>query len=292
MAIKVVILFQQITDVQATIINPVISAPSIGYGSRSHLGGWSESLIWDANTLSPLLNALRIGYGGKPALLPARAALLGKGADIVGVRFYQGGTGKGQSLALQYPGAAGVETDVPQMALLIKAAPASAVVTRRFTLRGIPDGVIQVGEFNPPTWFVTAVANYFDALGNFSFSAVDPGQTTYPIVSVNGAGEVRINGPFPPFTVNQVVYIQKTIDANGIARSAKLPIGSVDPTNNKFTVIGWTFSVCTGGIATAKSKANFQINSANCAVSRVVVRKVGRPFEQYHGRRSKRRRSA
>src|SRR6266404_3532384 len=164
MAIKVVLLFQMTTNTGPFPGIPAETAPapapSIGYAPRVHLGGWSESLWWDANTLGPLLAALKTGYGGKPGLCPSRAALLPAYTSIIGARFYSGGAGKGQSVAFSFPGTAEYHNDVPQMAILVKAAPASAAVARRFTLRGIPDSVIKVGEFAPDVTYAGYVAEF------------------------------------------------------------------------------------------------------------------------------------
>src|SRR5574341_2438980 len=178
MAIKAVLLFQLTTDIGpfpglAGTVQPS-SAPSIGYGVRQHQAGWSESLWWDSNDLAGLLNAIKIGFGGKPALGPTRAALLPFAASIIGARLYAGGAGRGQSIAFSFPGDPLQNTDVPQMALLCKCGPLSTAVTRRFTIRCIPDTQVSTGEFAPSTSYAAAVADYFLALGNFSFLANDP----------------------------------------------------------------------------------------------------------------------
>jgi hypothetical protein len=70
MAIKVVLLFQLTTDQGPfpglTGTTQPSDAPDIGYGVRPHQAGWTESLIWDGNSLGPLINAIKTGYGGKP----------------------------------------------------------------------------------------------------------------------------------------------------------------------------------------------------------------------------------
>jgi hypothetical protein len=292
MAIKVVLLFQQVSNNYTSSSNAPVSSPSIGYGVRTHLAGWSESLWWNANNFATLVNAMKNGYGGLPGLLPARAALLGYGAGIIGARFYQGGAGRGQSLAFSYPGGLGVETDQPQTAILVKAGPTGAAVTRRFTLRGIPDSNVAWGEFSADTAFSAAIANYFQAISNYSFYAIDPASPAAPIFNIDATGLVTLNAPTNPFVVNQFVTISKVIDAVGAFHTLTTTVKTIGPQANQFTLTAWPFGPCTAGKAVTKVRSLFQISAATCAVSRVVTRKVGRPFEQYRGRRSKRRKTA
>lgn len=292
MAIKVVMLFQQSTNQVGPTATPSASAPAIGYILRLHLAGWTESVWWPSDDLTSLIPALRTGFQGHAGLLPARAGMLPFGCDIVGVRLYQGGAGRGQSLGIGAPGAFATSEDIPQMAILFKGAPTTIAVTRRWVCRGVPDFQVNLGEFNPGATYVTAIQQYFDALANFGFYAWDPSVPKFNVVNVSTVGVVAINGAFPPFALNQVVTIQQTVDSGGIRRSYTGQITALDPTNNRFTLgnPAWTFGVTTGGKVWARTKALFLFNSANCTAVRIVTRRVGRPFEQYRGRRSRRRR--
>jgi hypothetical protein len=297
MSIKVVVLFQTVTQPSAA-VGPLgitlttTSAPNIGYVARQHIAGWSEYFYFYTDSVIDLLSALRTGFGGLPAYLPARAALLPPSGQIVGVRLYQGGAGKGQSYGFSYPGQAGLEQDFPQSALLCKTGPPGVAVSRRFTLRCIPDDVVQGGEFTPSPGYANAVANYFQALYNFTFRAFDPTAATAGIFNISAAGVITTTIAVQPFLVNQIVTITRTLDGNQLFHKFQGVVTSVGPAQNQFTVSGWTFGACTGGTVSLKSKLHYSMNPSVSAVSRIVVRKVGRPFEQYRGRRSKRRRTA
>jgi hypothetical protein len=302
-AIKCVILFQQVTN-PTVVTGPVgiqlnvLSAPSIGYNARQHIAGWSEYVMWNTDVVGDLLTALQQGASNLPALLPARAAMLSQGANIIGVRLYQGGAGKGQSFALSYPGNTAYEGDNPQQALLIKAGNATNGATRRFTIRGVPDNEVQGGEFAPDPGYVNAVNNWMRALANFAFRAIDPASPAGPVFNV---APVAIVGPPPqtnglvtmnqnaqPFLVNQIVTINGALDSNGFRRNFRGTISAVGPQQNQFTLLNWPWGATTGGRVSAKNTAVFPISYSTLNVARLVTRRVGRPFELYRGRRSRR----
>lgn len=291
MAIKVVILFELVTRQRAPDAQCPSGAENIGYTERTHVAGWSESCWWDTDNVAALMNALRRGVGGKGGLLPTRAGLLPASGAIIGVRLYKGGAGRGQSYAMSFPGFWTI-ADVPQMALLCKTGPVDFAVTRRFVLRGIPDNFVHSGEFCATRNFATGVAEYFKALSNFSFLANDPDAPKIPVFSISATGLVTAVGATQPFFVNQLVTINRTLDAHGDLRSFSGHVASIGPLGNQFTLANWNIGATTGGTAATKGTKLFDMSDAVSAVSRVVVRKVGRPFEQYRGRRSKSRKIA
>ncbi len=296
MAIKVVILFQDQTAAVAgtafSFVNLQPSAPNINYLGRSHIGGWSEFVIWNSDNVASLIQALRGGLNGLPALLPSRAALLPGSAQIVGVRLYAGGAGKGQSYGFAYPGPAGASSDVPQMALLCKSGPSGFAVTRRFTLRGVPDLFVTNGEFTPSAGYATLIQTYFQALFNFGFYGLDPGTPTAQVLNISLAGVVTLKIPVSPFNSTQLLNVSKTLNSAGQFVSYTGFLSAIGPGQNQFTLPNWTAGSCTGGKIVVKSRSVYSMNPAISAVTRVVVRKVGRPFEQYRGRRSKHRRAS
>jgi len=292
MAIKVVILVQQTTSLNPAAPTVLPSAPNVGYTGRAHIAGWSESMMYNGDDVALLQQLLNSGNEIAAGLLPARAALLGGGAAVIGVRLYQGGAGKGQSFSFSFPGIAGAETDIPQAALLCKGASVGSLAVRRFTLRGVPDVQIAFGEFSPTVAYATAVRTYFNALTNFGFLAFDPGAATPAVFKVTAAGLVTMVASPQPFTVGQIVVINRTLDATQIQRTFRGMVAAIGPLPGQFTLADWDLGATTGGTATRKVKIFFGFAGGLTTVSRVVTRRVGRPFEQYHGRRSKKRKIA
>jgi hypothetical protein len=293
MAIKVVILLQQTSLQEAGVIVTPPLAPQIGYAGRVHLGGWTESVYWGTDDIKALTQALFTGANGALGLLPSRAQLLAFGASVIGVRLYQGGAGKGQSLAASYPGLAIADEDIPQMAILVKCGSTTAAVTRRFTVRAIPDQQVRLGEFQPNQIFTNSVTAFFTALGNFAFRAIDPvASKRVALFSIDLTGLVTLKDNIPiPFLAQDVVTISKAITTTGTFFGGQFVIKQTGP-GNTMQLNGWTGGNCTGGVAIKRAYNIYPISPSSCAVTRAVVRKVGRPFEQYRGRRSKRRKTA
>jgi hypothetical protein len=249
-------------------------------------------MYWFGNNVADLYDALNNGFNGLPALLPARAALLPSTANIIGVRLYQGGAGKGQSLAFAYPGSSGVGTDHPFLALLCKTGPTGLAVARRFVIHVVPDVFVQGGEFAPSGAYANAVATYFQALSNFVFRGIDPASPVAQIFNVAGNGLVTLTGAVNPFAVNSIVTLSKVLNNAQQFVTFKGLITAIGPLPNQFTVQNWTAGTCTGGTASQKAFGLWAMSQAQSKVARLVTRRIGRPFELYRGRRSKRRKVA
>lgn len=282
MAIKVVLVFQQVTDAG-------VSDPNLGLAGRNHIAGFSESLIWDGGSTSNLITALTQGFGNAPALLPARAGFLTDNASIIGVRLYEGGSGRGSFRALSSPGTGG-KGDIPQMALLGYMPLQGITRARRFIWRGLPDAAVIGGEFSGDFAIRNAIVNYGAALANFSaYGTGNP--TAYRILAIDNLGIVTLdNMRVVPWAVGTTVQFSRVVNAAGNNVSANYNITALGPFPFQFTVAGWAHGVCSGGTVREKPNSSLFAMVGAPTVSRVVPRKVGRPFELYRGRRSKRRR--
>jgi hypothetical protein len=292
MAIKTVMVFQQVTlsDVLGTVAP--VSSPVINYASRQHIGGWTELLWWPTDSVKDLMSALKTGAAGVTALLQARAAIMSAAASIIGVKLYSGGAGKGATNAVAYPGNSLYVEDIPQMALLCKSNGLNTTSVRRFTLRGVPDSMVDQGEFKPTALYANLVADYFNSLKAFGFKAIDPATSKKAkIFNIDAGGNVKTTDGVNPFAVPSIVLVSRTVDLNGNLVSFKSTI-SAGAAGTQFKVDNWTAGACVGGTALQNNLGLFLFDSASAAVSRVVTRRVGRPFESYRGRRSKRRKAA
>jgi hypothetical protein len=295
MPIKAVIVFQQISGitVDGTLLD--VNFPNIGYSSRSHIGGWTESLMWGTDVPVDVKNALQTGANGNPALLDARADLLASSASIVGYKLYQGGAGKGQSFAIGRPGNKQYNTDIPQMGLQMKSGGIATTSTRRWTLRGIPDLMVQNGEFVPTSTYDILLSNYMQALKNFGFNGLDPTQSKkVAVFKVDDAGNVTTKDGTNPFANNTIVRVSRVVsdlDGSFLSRTdlTQLPDAG---TGAQFKLKGWDLGSGKGGTAYFSKQAFFAFDFGTMAANRIVTRRVGRPFEQYRGRRSKRRTKA
>ena len=255
------------------------------------LGGWSESWYWEGASIQDLYIYMfggQIGVGeGIGGFCPARAALLPNGASMVGQRIQQvDPVGQSQSLSRNFPGTAAIAADVPQMALLCTIPGKNVKNIRRTILRGIPDARVVEGEFSPSNAFVAAVNLFFDALNNWRFRGVDLAQPNLPIITIDATGVIQMGALSAGFAVNDLVKVLRSHSA------ANDPVGGVFmvesiPSATSIKVRNWTAGACTGGTVRKHAFVYPIVDGDNCSIGRIVTKRVGRPFTQYRGRRSK-----
>lgn len=285
---KIVTLFASATDIDNS-----ASVPALGYTPRIHTGGWSETMYSGDLTASQIIQALtQPNINGFNAFLPWRAAILPKKDSIIGVRLYKGTLGKGQSYAFSYAGGFN-QDEQPQVALLMKSGAIGLANSRRWTLRGIPDDQVQGGEFYPGPAFQAALAQFMNAYGNFGFIGLDLNQPRASLAGIDAGGNVVVKNPPQPFLVNTMVTISRTVDViTGLFRRYVGKVDTVTADGSGFHVVGWTGNACNGGTAQVNVPIYCPFNISTMNVVRITLRKVGRPFEVYRGRRSKRRKAA
>lgn len=259
--------------------------------TQRRLGGWSESWYWEGASVQDLFVYAfggQIGVGeGQTGLCPVRAAMLPFGASMVGQRIQQvDPVGQSQSLSRLFPGTAGLNADVPQMALLCTIPGKNVKNIRRTILRGIPDARVVEGEFFPSNAFVANLNLFFDVLSNWRFRGVDLSQAEIPIISVAADGTIQMQGLSAGFAVNDLVKVLRSSDANGSPVGGVFMIETI-PSATSIKVRGWTAGLCTGGKVRKHAFVYPVVDGDNCAIGRIVTKRVGRPFTQYRGRRSK-----
>jgi hypothetical protein len=246
------------------------------------LGGWSESYYRpDADIGSTLITNFN-------TLCQRRAALLPSGAVIVGQRFQVvNPAGTSQTAARRYPGTAGTQADVPQMALLCRAPAQSAANIRPLILRGIPDARVVEGEYSPSSGFTTAIESFFSWLSaNWQFHGRDLSANTVPIYSIDALGVATLEANTTA-VLGSMVRVLRTTDVNKDQVGGRFRV-SAAASSTQITLQGWTLGACKGGRLRVDADTYLTIGSP-ISISRVITRRVGRPFEQYRGRQSKKR---
>ena len=258
-----------------------------------HTGGWTESYWQGANIPST--------FPAIAALVNARAALLPQGAAIVGVRvglytlaenkFIPNGASTGPVFA---PGVQNNSSDVPQMALLCGSTSNEGPNQAKFVLRGIPDGMVQGGEYRPDTAFKGAVTRFFNALtsGGWEFLGrvlANPTVRLYSIQASLTAGHVKLQGDPSIYSINKYVRLLRVRDNDGLPIKGAYQMTStyVDGSGFDIAVKDDTIRSTTGGFMRLDQIGLFAFTQPT--FKRVSVRKVGRPYESYRGRASKRR---
>jgi hypothetical protein len=277
MPTKVVILFQQ-TSVESA------GSGSINYQPIARTGGWSESM-YGPDTVSSVLNILFGPRAGIPPLLAARATCLSAQGRIVGVRLYSGGAGKGQLVAASFAGPTTRPADVPSMALLCSATQPTSGLSRRWTIRGVPDGEVTTGEFAPSMSYAVQIATYFDSLQGMGWmAAVESGRVD--IFTVDTNGNVITTGVHGFAVGNLVTFKNVLKTTTGKRVGGVFEVETIGPLGTNFKVRNWTFGAATSGNASLVTQQFQSFTGSIRSGVRVTNRKVGRPFAGYRGRRS------
>lgn len=270
MATKMTMIFQLSTNVS----NPNATA--------RRQGGWSETFYRiGAFTEEQRSDFIR--------LCLMRAQLLPSGASITGQRYQVvDPTGASSTGSAVFPGAASLQADIPQMALLCHAPAVGARNQRRIEIRGIPDARVVEGEYSPSARFTTALQNFFTQLGLFYFKGRDLSQAQLPIWHIDDAGLVTVTEPHT-YTVGNLVRL---LDVTNTSKDNVSGVYRISATTNstQFTLMNWSGgSVNATGKVRLEGQTYFQIQSSGITISRIVTRKVGRPSVGYRGRVSTRR---
>lgn len=263
---------------KCTMVFSLTTALSNANAPVHRTGGWSESHFIDNASFTQVRTLFE-------ALCQERALLLPTGASITGQRYQLiNPIGASQSQATLFPGASGLQTDVPQMALLCRVPTIGARNISRLTLRGIPDQRVVEGEYSPSQGFNTALRRFFTQLSSFRMEGRDLAAENVPTLRIFANGVYRTQDP-NAFAVNSVVRVMRAVrDVDGRTVSGTFVVQTVVDTRNG-TLFDWTGGDTRGGTMRLNGIAYPQLDGANAAVSRVVVKKVGRPSAGYRGRR-------
>jgi hypothetical protein len=272
---------------RVSLLFDVTTAPSDLTAASPHSGGWSES-HWTLSVTDLTTNFLPLLAQRRAALLSSLSSIIGfrvENFTISGNKLLPGGTTSGRFL---YPGGFGGTLNLPQDALQISIPAQSAPNVSRSNLRGMPDTVVALGEYQPTTGYKTAVASFLQTLNNGGWGFV---------------GRVKSN---PSARVNNIAAGVVTLSANvgGVAGTSYLRMNRVyDTLNNPirgaylitaiaanvYTLQGFPSQNVTTPSGSARVDALQYFGYSIGVPVRAVSRKIGRPFEQYRGRASRRR---
>lgn len=260
------------------------TAPTNRVAASPHSGGWSES-HW-ANE-----NALIANYAAD--LAAARAQFLPTESAVIGYRV-QTYTINGNKLSplntssgrFQYPGLLGT-LNLPSDGLGFSGASTGNPNTARFTARGIPDGQISFGEYQPDETMGIAVDAYrallVSALWGF-IGRVRTGQSAR-VQSIEGG----------------IVNLSQNIGGSenvSFLRLLRVSNGRHDPIKGSFlikviadkayTVQGLGAASLTEPSGEARIETLQFMPYTTVNVGRAQSRRVGGPFDRYRGRASAR----
>jgi len=248
----------------------------------ARIGGWSESWYW-AGTVQNMPSAFNL-------LCQRRAAMLPSFAAVVGQRYQQvvPHVTSSQVANVTFPGTAANLPDVPQMSILVKCGAQSGVPNvRQWAMRGLPDARVVNGEYVPSVNFTAAFEAFKDQLQLFNFRGVNLQADQAQINFVDASGNINL---LSPLTVAEgaVVQVIKTMNSESRLVGGRFQVDA-GPTTTVIPVKQWNLGLTEGGTVRIYEIIYPQVNKATTNLGRITVRKVGRPFFSFRGRRSNRR---
>jgi hypothetical protein len=282
---KATLLFQCVTGRSNIQIDPRTTQ----LGTNQRIAGWSESYYTENVSFADLLLRVTGTGGAANSLCSARAALLPLSAAIVGQRYQElSPVGPSTTATELFRGVSGQLTDIPQMALLCKVPTSNALKFRRLILRGIPDDIVIQGEYAPTRTFSDALDFFFLILGAFKMRINTTGR---PVVvnSISAINVVTLKDIRPAgLLAGMYVTFAGVQPATGRPVGGTFRVDALGGVNNTFTITGWDKGASTGGSMTFVTETFPSLVALGSSVSRIITRKVGRPFGGYVGRASRR----
>ena len=259
--------------------------------AKARTGGWSED-HWDfAGTKAIDGNSVGRLAQIRSFLLPKEASLTGwtlQQFTISGNKLLPGRTA---TFKTTLPGPVVWTVNIPQDALQVSYATVGAPNTGRFTLRAFPDELIQSGEYNGiQLGEVNLKALYDELTGNNQWGSLvrDLTQPTFRVVSFNGTLGTLVTEAGSAFPIGSYVILKRVRDqvtGKPISGSFRVMQNNAAPQ--------YTLADTPNGAQANKGTCRIDQlvirQYGTCATDRIVSRKIGRPSEEYRGRRSKKR---
>lgn len=275
---------------RVTILLAVTTDPTDKVAASPHSGGWSESfhmnssLFVDRSIFTKWASARANILAGECSIIGFRQQLV----TISGNKLLPGGSGAG---TLNVPGAYATDMNAPQDALMLNFGLTGQPTQVRIRLAGLPDSQVARGEYQPQSSMKAQVTNYINQVIGSGFGSIVR-DLTVPDARVKGyVGGVLTTLTATGALAGQYIRLRRVRDDNGRpvegAFLVTAVVANADGTTS-YTLFGGPGSTVTRPNGTARHDLLAFATLLNGTPNRLVVRKVGRPFVQYRGRRSKR----
>ncbi len=248
-------------------------------------GGWSEG-VW-STFITPGTDAFNVVSQFRASMLPRAASIVGYRVQqytSLGNRLQPGGASAGK---LNLPGSPAYTLDVAQAGLEYSFPAVGAPNSSRGVIRGLPYEVITSGEWDPSVAFTSYMAGFLLNLqtGGFGFVGRDLSQQSAKVLAIT-AGVVNLSQVLPGAAIGDYLRFHRVYDVNRKPISGAFLITNI--AGQQYTCSGLTgLSVLVPSGTARKDAIAFYLFGAG-TTGALVVKKVGRPFRGYRGRRSKR----
>jgi len=263
------------------------TAPTNLATARAHTAGWSES-FWTSLNQAGFNAPWTVQQQRRAVMLPPTAAIVGyriQEYTISGNKLLPGGTSAGRQ---NLPGSGTLTIDLPQVALQANCASRLTPNSSRLVLRGMPDSIMVGGEYQPTATFQAAFTNFANSMSglNFGFIGRDLAQASVRVLSIAG-NVITVDAiPATGLVVGDFVRLNRVYGELGNPVKGSFRVTAI--AGQTVTVAGLVATV-TKPSGTIRRDQLTYLNYGQILPIRAVVKKVGRPFEQYRGRRSKSR---
>jgi hypothetical protein len=277
-----------------SLLMAITTNPANKVSASPHSGGWSESFWLNGSTFLPA--GWQKWAAVRAAMLPSTASVIGfrvQTYTIAGNKLLPGGSSVGK---LNVPGTTLYTSDLPQCALELSFSLAGATNSIRSRLASIPDEQISQGEYQPTGPFMAAVQAYIAFVvgtgGGQPFAGVVRNLSLASARVFSLAGTTLTIAPGSTLNApGQYVRFHRVYDDNGnpVKGSYLVTAAVVGANNTVLTLaqnLGQTITK-PNGLVREDLLTVQNINAGT--VGRALVRKIGRPFASYRGRRSKQR---
>lgn len=247
---------------------------------QNRTAGFSETWYFDGDLASAKLSA--------DSVAKKRAALMTSAASINALRIQDIGS-RARIFQFVYPGNITTGQDIPQMALNLRVDGQGFLNSKTFQIRGLPDVNVATGDYTPVAGYAGLLNQYAGSLASWSFRFRGErlSNPQVAILSVSSLG-VFVLAADLVFNIGDYVTLLRTNNTTGLNVSGRYYVSA------KTTAQSGTLAAWDGGTVTNKGKMrkfdyDYPIVAANSlVVGQVTTRKVGRPFDLYRGRATKR----
>lgn len=273
---------------RVSLLFQVTTSPLDRTSASPHSGGWSEQFYINGQLASGS-ESIRTLAQSRAAILPSEAACIGARFAYYNInanKLFPSGTA---TVKFQFRGNPNYTTDLPQVALEMSGSTLSGPNTSRFRLRCIPDSVMVGGEFQPDASFRRLLTVYSNNLSNFNNLGFIGRNLSLPsarVLSIAG-NTVTLDGSIGAVLGTDYMRFNRVLDITGVPVQGVYRIVNFAAPGT-YTVAGLEQRTA-GPNGTARVDQLSFFDYSTIVPVRAVVKKVGRPFENYRGRASKRR---
>lgn len=277
--------------IRQTLLMALTTDPQNRAVAAPHSGGWSESFYIAGTTPLPLTPLLVLA-NARAALLATECTIVGYRSQLVtiaGNRLLPGGTGGG---SLNVPGGTGNSIGAVQSALMVNLQLNGQPTTVRHRLAGMPDNNVVFGEYGGNNPYPGGLTKWFTVLQTYGAGGIVRDITGNPearVVSL--AGGILTTQSTTGAAVNDFIILRRVRDENGLPVIGSYMVTAIANVGGTFqyTLQNPPAQTVVKPNGTCRKDALTFAAYASYTVGRVVSRKIGRPFQQYRGRRSRTR---